>query len=326
MIFYYALGAGLGHITRSLKVLDKIKIDSDVTILTNSRLNTLPKAIHWFEKHQACFEKQHLPHRLRIIYMYDESGKDVESNFREDSNRQSTQVWLTNQLHNNNPGVLYIDTFPNGISGELTVLPKQFPHLKLIYVARHLKWDVYQPLLNWSIQFDHTYIVETLTPHHQAFVESHSTTFEKLDLTNVKGVQHIPKINATQTQEHVTPANPSRPYCAVIHFGSTEEIQILLEYAFDRIHIEKRNLKLVLVSPDVINSQRYPEIEQISAFPADEVLKQAECIVSAAGFNIIQEQWHSDREHWVVPFQRKYDDQFDRAARYRIHKTSQKPF
>ncbi len=75
----------------------------------------------------------------------------------------------------------FIDTFPNGMLGELNGLDTQ--NCKLHYVARILKWDVYQPLaINFCFKFDFAYLLEDLEPEHLDFVIEHSKIVENLEL------------------------------------------------------------------------------------------------------------------------------------------------
>ncbi|PCK05155.1 MAG: hypothetical protein COA42_18555, partial [Alteromonadaceae bacterium] len=60
------------------------------------------------------------------------------------------------------------------------------------------------------------------------------------------------------------------------------------------------------------------EVLHVNHYPADTLLQQAQVVVSAAGFNIVEQMRGSGKTHWVLPMDRHYDDQFLRAKNYRI--------
>ncbi|HEX6083169.1 MAG TPA: hypothetical protein VF266_01510 [Thermoanaerobaculia bacterium] len=87
------------------------------------------------------------------------------------------------------------------------------------------------------------------------------------------------------------------PYSLVVHSGPEEEVRELVAYA--------REL-------DATN-----EVVVAGTYPAAHLFPAAAKIITAAGFNVMleTEQWRA--KHVVVPFARRFDDQYVRAARRR---------
>jgi predicted glycosyltransferase len=129
VILYYALGGGLGHLTRARKVLEALR--RDAVILTASPFGGDRRVTG---PHRAL----KVPRRL---------GHD----------REAFRRWLAPLLREADE--LIVDTFPGGILGELCGL--ELPPATL--VARRLRWDVYEQRLDGPLpRYDVTYEVEPL--------------------------------------------------------------------------------------------------------------------------------------------------------------------
>ncbi len=130
MILYYALGGGLGHLTRARKVLAALGIE-DAVLLTASPYGADPRVTG---PHRAL----KVPRRL---------GHD----------RAAFRAWLAPLLREADE--LIVDTFPGGILGELCGL--DLPPARL--VARRLRWEVYEQRLDGPLPaYARTYEVEPL--------------------------------------------------------------------------------------------------------------------------------------------------------------------
>jgi hypothetical protein len=130
VLLYYALGGGLGHLTRARKVLAALELE-DAVLLTASRFGADPRVTG---PHRAL----KVPRRL---------GHD----------REAFRAWLAPLLREADE--LIVDTFPGGILGELCGI--ELPPARL--VARRLRWEVYErrlrgPLPHYAV----TYEVEPL--------------------------------------------------------------------------------------------------------------------------------------------------------------------
>jgi hypothetical protein len=95
-----------------------------------------------------------------------------------------------------------------------------------------------------------------------------------------------------------------------VHSGPAEEVLELIAYTR-----ELTTARVLVATPcDVPMPDGF---ERVDAFPVSHLYADAERIVSAAGFNVMLETEPWRDKHLVLPFPRRFDDQFARAARRR---------
>ena len=192
------------------------------------------------------------------------------------------------------PGLdrLIVDAFPGGLDGELCELD-----VPMDYVARLLRWDAYRAAVPRDLpHFETTWIVEDLTADHEAFVHAHSKRIERLDL-------QVPIASRDDVDD----------YWLVVHSGPEDEVRELVAYARDL----DASARIVVASPHAVDG-----CEHVDAYPVTHLFPKAARIISAAGFNVMLETEAWRDKHSVVPFPRKFDDQFLRAARRRRSSSS----
>jgi hypothetical protein len=188
---------------------------------------------------------------------------------------------------------LIVDAFPGGLEGELCSGVRR---RKMDYIARLLRWDEYRKAVPHDLPHFHTtYIVEELTPDHLDFVHAHSDRVVHLEL-------------AVEAARDVAVED----YWLVVHSGPEHEVRELVAYAAE---LNPRG-RIVVASPFAVDGY-----ERVDAYPASALFPAAARIVSAAGFNVMLETEPWREKHLVVPFPRKFDDQFTRAARRRARPT-----
>jgi len=184
------------------------------------------------------------------------------------------------------------DSFPLGIRGELAEIGVPLDH-----VARLLRWDAYRAAVAAPLpRFGTTWIVEPLAADHDTAVRAASERVVELSLQ----------------AEDVKPAACVRPYRLVVHSGPAEEVRELVAYAEERRAIDASRARIVVATACDVDG-----IERVDADPPSALFAGAERIVSAAGFNVMLETERWRQKHDVVPFARRFDDQFARAARRR---------
>lgn len=175
------------------------------------------------------------------------------------------------------------DSFPAGIQGELSGIATPLDH-----VARLLRWDEYRKTVDAPLpRFGTTWLVEDVT--HEAVLRDISDRVEKLTL-------HV---------DEETPAADG-DYWLIVHSGPADEVRELIDYALE------------LDPPRVLVATR-AEVELPLNFERIDTPAYAGAarIISAAGFNVMLETERWRGKHLVVPFPRRFDDQFRRAARRR---------
>ena len=194
------------------------------------------------------------------------------------------------------PDRMIVDAFPGGLEGELCELD-----VPMDYVARLLRWNEYRRAVPGALpRFETTYVVEELTPAHEAFVRAHSARIVRLDLSVAA----------------VASAADLDDYCLVVHSGPEHEVRELVAFATE-LDPPRR---IVVASPFRIEGYAH-----VDAYPVSHLFASAARIVSAAGFNVMLETEPYRDKHVVVPFPRKFDDQFARAARRRATASAPRP-
>lgn len=149
MILYYAVGGGLGHLTRASAIIHYLQIPkTKVQILTAS-----PFASLYFSDLPILTLPKHLQ-----------------------NNPEFYEIWLQQQCRKYNFSEIWIDSFPCGILGELHCLQKF--DLQATYFARILDWNNYKGLVKHQAKFQKIWLLESLEEEHQDFIESLGTDVE----------------------------------------------------------------------------------------------------------------------------------------------------
>lgn len=133
----YAFGSGVGHIVRTLRVINTLGLPYNTPILTNcSRLHQLPEQLL--------------------------NGRDIH--LCESWNKSTIHNYISSKIATLNITKLYVDTFPCGVLGELNV------DIPIIYIARRILWDKYKELFHGLNFIEKTYRVEELEEVHLSHI------------------------------------------------------------------------------------------------------------------------------------------------------------
>lgn len=291
MILFYAMGAGYGHLTRTMHLIHQFNLGA-VGLLSNS-----PFAATILKSQQ---------HKIASKVVLIRPPKFVQHK------RGLMRYWLKDVIHQSHISDLYIDAFPSGIQGELP----RCTHIPTTYLARLLKWTHYKTHIQYPIHFHQCYEMEPLEPVHHQWIKRHTLKYKKVFLAHPASASHTHcssgPCSLGPSEGGLTPG-----YCLVIHSGSPEEQLQLIRYATLRMQYAAQALNIVLVSP-VHPAGLATSIMHFKNYPAHDFLAGAQVVVSAAGFNIMRDmENYPDKIHWVLPFERKFDDQFSRFARYK---------
>ncbi len=193
MVVYYALGGGLGHLTRARGVLAKLGLGpglaGDAVLLTASRYAWDPRVTGG----------------LPVVEVPSGLGHD----------RAGFRRWLAGTLSELAPDEVIVDTFPGGILGELCGL--ELPPARL--VARRLRWPAYRRRLPGPLPaYEVGYVIEPLSTPHADALGAIAGRLERLPLA------FTPSTGAALHPE---------PHVAVIHAGPGEELGELIELAHE---------------------------------------------------------------------------------------------
>jgi len=216
--------------------------------------------------------------------------------------RREFGAWLKKKLRALAPSAVVVDAFPLGILGELAD-PGVLPEVPVYHVARLLKWNAYrEAFAGMPRKYEASFAVEALGPEHAKFLASHSRSFRSMELP---------------LDPHCAGENPfadmPKPVWLVVHSGPAREVDALLEFAARKAREEDAAPHYVVVSPRAL---ALPANAMQLAHPrAWELFAHAGRIVTACGFNSMLEAGPWRAKHLYLPLERRFDDQFLRAAR-----------
>ena len=287
MILYYALGGGLGHLTRGRRVLETLGL-VEASLVTASAHASDPRVTGGFP----------------VIRVPTNLERDVEAH----------RSWLRGLPCDR----LIVDTFPCGIQGELSGLD-----VPMDLVARRLRWDEYRRAVPAPLpRFETVWCVEELEPEQATAVSERCDIWSAMALDTAFG----PPASRRLTRGRLARAparQPPRPrrfagldFWLIVHSGPEEEVRELVAYAEELRRVAATQPDRVLVATRSAFALP-PGFEAIDAYPVEHLFPAATRIISAAGFNVMLETEPWRDKHDVVPFARTFDDQFWRAARRR---------
>ncbi len=220
----------------------------------------------------------------------------IEVPQRLEKNVDEHRSWLRQLIHTRDATRLIADAFPGGIQGELCGLP-----IAMDAVARLLDWEEYRRAVEGELpRFGTTWTVEELTPAHDAFVRGHSARVIPLQLSARMG-----------------DSSPDGRYWVVVHSGPQQEVAELVAYAAElRVLTGGPPMRILVATRSACD---LPDgFERVDCHPAEHLFPLAERIISGAGFNVMLETERWRDKHEVVPFARRFDEQYLRAARRRL--------
>ena len=282
MVLYYALGGGLGHLVRARAVLYTLGLDRRAAVLSASPHALDPRVVGELPVHRP-------PEALR-------------------DDTSAVAAWVVDTITRLEPSELIVDAFPAGLLGELRRLRAPPPST---YVARLLRWSAYAPLAVGSpLRFARALVLEDLHPEHAAFTALVAAKIEPLALRDPPASPSAPPAPA-----------PPAPFSLVVHAGDDVEITELVGYARD---LAARDGRPPDAAPDPVlvcrpgpPSSALAGVSTVDLHPATPLFAGATRIVTACGFNVMRQLAPFAAKHHFLPFPRRYDDQYTRAARAR---------
>lgn len=283
MTLYYAMGGGLGHLTRARVYLENMGI-KDFRILSG---------------HSAA----------NLIFAPDQLLPVPEQLLKE---TQKLHGWLISQIKQPAIEHLIIDTFPNGILGEIQ--PGSLnSKCHITYISRRLKWQAYKNKAR-PFPIDQVVMLEPLEKEHLKYLEQLTNNLTAMHLDY--SVANTQKVKLSDWQEL------AGPIWLVVHSEPEAEMEELLAYAMQKAEIESKKPYFLVISNGVINLPVRGKAFQY--FPAADFYHLADSIFTGCGFNSMHMPIPDGVNHYFLPFERKYDDQFWRARAIRKIKSTGK--
>lgn len=289
MNLYYAVGGGLGHFSRAIAFIHThpgLSVRNTVVMVADRDMYSL--AVHHFlDKRWADLKVVKIPTRL----FQDQNG---------------LRHWLSEWLDQSQPEVAYLDTFHAGISGEWNGLAGKAG--RICYIGRYLNWEAYPHQAD--IIFDHAYQLEYWHSGQCNWLRQSSQSVTAFSL-------RYPKASVTEAlQQKIREWQQNRgEVWAVIHSEPKGETEALLNYARDQAALEDKNPLYLLCSSQA--SEAAPDVHLLRLFPAYGLFPWVDRIVTACGFNLMQQSSGFRRKHLCMPFPRRYDDQFLRFKQWK---------
>jgi len=274
MIFFYALGGGLGHFLRARAVLNTFFFGKPALILSSCK---------------RAEEFPPLPGTALIKPPIGIKG-------------QVFVDWLEGLFQLHSPELLCVDAFPLGLFGEIPGLAMSSVKKKFLF-ARLINFPAYHRACGKaSFLYDRAYLCETLTAMHLRELSRYSIDLREIELIEPHVSSHAYAL-------------PRRPFWLVDHSGSLEELESLLEYQRELARLEQFEGQTFIHSIET-GLSLLPH-EALSEFLFTPLLYPfASRIFTACGFHAMREAQQFPEKHSFVPFERKFDDQFIRAALY----------
>jgi len=202
--------------------------------------------------------------------------------------------WLARTIAEREATTLLVDALPGGVMGELCGLAA-LDGLELLHTARLLRWAAYARRLPGPLpHFERALVVEPPHPNHTRALAGLADDVAPLALR--------------PPPAHVDAA-PTDVWL-VVHTGPAREVRALARVADER----RGGAPLHVICPLAVEDLP-AGAERIDAVPAAPRYASAAGIVTAAGFTTVRELAPYRDRHVCVPFDRRLDDQHERARR-----------
>ncbi len=304
-VLFYALGGGLGHVTRARAAALTLGIpEESINVLTPIKE----------------IEDTRVAGRMRGVRPPEHLEHD----------RDGLRAWVTEALDTLRPELVVVDTFPAGILGELEGI--EIPRgATTLHLARRLRWNAYAPLITVAtdrflrpppsrcattaatgsdgigMRFQCVYRLEELEPDHESYLRRNSNSIETLDLLD-------PSIDVGEAENRIIAAlrEGPRPLWIIVHSGSNDEIRELVRVSYSR-HAAVDAQRGSSVSPPrvvVVSPHGAPDgMEHVDMYPASLLFPIADRIITAGGFNVMRQLEPYRDRHVAIPLHRRFDDQ-----------------
>lgn len=302
MIAAYALGGGLGHLTRVRAAVHSLGGDpDDLVVITSSPFATDRRVVGG----------------SRIVTVPAALAAD----------RQGLGAFIHDTLNAAAPTEIILDVFPAGILGELTAEVLD-PSVPVRHLARSLRWNRYAPTLPADPPaLATTYVLEPVGEEHQRYLIDHSATIAPLLLTDPEPHPARDGDDIVDPGQRALLDGTHQAVWLIVHSGPDHEILELVAYARDHAAATAgssheggagdhggREPRFVLIAPSR-PATLASDVAHLDVYPAWPLFAAADRVVTAGGFNAMRHASRCAERHLVLPFERRFDNQFARVQR-----------
>ena len=271
MIFYYAVGGGLGHFTRARAVLHTLFRGKRSLILTSTdAAGSYPKMDN-----------------VGVLVVPNELRKS----------QLEYRRFLQRAVDENRPSIFCVDSFPNGLFGELNDVHFQVNPQRM-FAGRILKWNAYDRLnTRPALPFDQVYVCEKMSADGRSRVRKLGNSLIELELQDPPNPK--PNIDVPES------------YWLVDHSGPASEVSDLADLA--RAHRVREQSSAALWINTQSDFAARPNELRTSIAPSSFLYAGAARLFTGAGYNAVRQANSVKVKHTVLPFRRRFDDQPQRA-------------
>jgi hypothetical protein len=332
MIIYYAAGGGLGHLARARASLHTLELNDRALLLTTSPfasdkrvvgdteiIEIPPSFASDLQGYRAWLQEILAQYQPTEFYL-DTFPAGILGEFCDFEFSANTKLFHLARLLKWEEYSRQIQSTP--------------PKFALTYVLEPLTAEHQTYLQNHTEEMKPLMLQDP--PHHlndetkkAAIAIMRSSVIELL-------VRHPQSLDQTPAVR--------RPLWLIVHSGTSEETNELVAYAVEMSRLEGVQARLVLIAPEVNckpqaqtldtghqsselepwiidNQQEIPDsklraqVEHFDFYPATAFFPVADRIITACGFNVMRQTESYKEKHRFMPFARRFDNQFLRAAR-----------
>ncbi len=208
-------------------------------------------------------------------------------------NKSTCNTFIENYIKTHRISTLVVDVFPAGFYGEFEEGFHHFQNVTTLLLARILK-DVYFKIYTIP-KYDKIYSIE------EGVALEYYSAEEKIPF-------HL-EIKPTSSKKNDS-KQCKKPFFLIMHSSPIEEVLLLYKQALlYRTNEDIYIYTFVNSLPIYLEKNTYLIKEEKTS---DFLLENADKIFTGCGFNSILETKKYRRKQYIIPFKRRYDDQFKR--------------
>ena len=308
-ILYYALGGGLGHLTRTVSLARQLqqRLDSQ----TNTELNS--------KSHQHAIVTN-TPFTETLAKIVDsEPGVSFTSlSPRLDPYRTATAI---RELHDQfQPNVMIVDTFPRGLGGDLVELFQSTRHHLRVLISRQLPQEYVKAKQLGKFVADHFNLA--ISPGEPFGVSATDLEANHDSTTQFLACRPFLIRSANELPDRISAAkflavDPTRPVMLMVGSGNELECRQAIAEFQVLLQLQTKVQMRIAIPATVDGLSSVQNQHQVSHWPLLECLPAVDFVIGSAGYNLHWETTSLGIERILIPRMRKYDNQSSRVLRDR---------